>query len=391
MSTSWFDLLRRGAAAVRTNRWLSATGGRWVLNAVKAKCYSVDYMLHQAERARRQLGFPPESEYTPVHPWRLGIIEDPLQYCTSFVAACRELKVAYRMVNIFRSDWIDAIRGCDCDAFLVWPGECIAEWKKLFDERLLIVTRDLKKPLYPPYDATWLYASKERQRDWLDLHGFPHPTTWVFHQEKEALGFVSSATLPLVAKLDIGACASGVWILKDRKEAERVVRNVFRRGLRDKKGDRRARQWRHILLQEFIPNAREWRMLRIGDTYAGHEKLKAGQFHSGSGKGGWFTPPRKALELLHEVTEVGQFRSLGMDVFETPDGRLLINEMQTVFWAIDTAQMYVDGVPGRYKRIGDGFIFEEGRFCRNACCNPRVEDLLWMLEETRRRMTRTTD
>ncbi len=70
-----------------------------------------------------------------------------------------------------------------------------------------------------------------------------------------------------------------------------------------------------------------------------------------------------------------------MDVFETQDGRMLINELQSVFWAIDPAQMYVNGIPGRYKRIGDQFVFEEGRFCRNACCNARIEDLLNILRK----------
>lgn len=365
---------------MRSNRLFASLGGRWLLEVVKKKQYTVDYMLYLAKQERHKFGFPNDSEYETKHPWRIGIIEDPLQYCMSYVAACRELNVAYRMVDIFRSDWIEVVRDCGCDAFLVWPGECITEWKTAFDERLLVMAQDMHKLVYPSYSATWLYGSKQRQRDWLDIHGFSHPTTWVFYHEEEANRFLESATYPLVSKLDIGACASGVWILNRQIEAKQLVRKVFSAGLNDKKGDKRARQWQHILLQEFVPDVREWRMIRVGDTYVGHEKLKAGQFHSGSGKGGWVTPPLKALELLHKVTEAGQFRSMGMDVFETPDGRLLINELQTVFWAIDNSQMYVNGVAGRYIRENNSFIFEPGAFCRNACCNPRVEDLLRILD-----------
>ena len=130
----------------------------------------------------------------------------------------------------------------------------------------------------------------------------------------------------------------------------------------------------------------DWRMIRIGDTYLGHEKGKADQFHSGSGVVGWFAPPRTALEQLHTLTETGGFRSMAMDIFETPDGRFLVNELQTVFGARDTAQMYIDGVPGRYRRERGTFVFEAGRFCVNACCNLRVEDLLGLLNE---RATRT--
>jgi glutathione synthase/RimK-type ligase-like ATP-grasp enzyme len=195
----------------------------------------------------------------------------------------------------------------------------------------------------------------------------------------EALTFLATATYPLVFKLDIGAAASGVWIAKTRKDALAYVQTVFAKGLIGRRADARARQWRHILIQEFVPDIREWRIIRIGDTYVGHEKVAKGDFNSGSGKVGWLAPPRAALELIHAVTEAGGFRSMDMDVFQTPDGRFLINELQSVFGAFDTAQMYIDGVPGRYRRINGDYVFEEGRFCKNACCNLRIEDLLELL------------
>ena len=72
---------------------------------------------------------------------------------------------------------------------------------------------------------------------------------------------------------------------------------------------------------------------------------------------------------------------MAMDVFETSDGNLLINELQSIFGSVDTAQMYIEGIPGRYKRINGDFIFEEGRFCKNASCNLRIKDLLIILSQ----------
>ena len=133
-------------------------------------------------------------------------------------------------------------------------------------------------------------------------------------------------------------------------------------------------------MQEYLPDIREWRIIRIGDSFFGHEKGKAGEFHSGSGVVGWLAPPRAALDLVYRISEKGNFRSVAMDVFEKKTGDLMVNELQAVFGAFDTAQMYIDGIPGRYRRIENDFIFEEGRFCRNACCNLRINDLLHQLK-----------
>jgi hypothetical protein len=68
---------------------------------------------------------------------------------------------------------------------------------------------------------------------------------------------------------------------------------------------------------------------------------------------------------------------MDMDIFETEKGELLVNELQTVFGARLT-QMKVGGVPARYvyDEHADKWSVEEGDFCRNACCNLRVEYLI---------------
>ncbi len=83
------------------------------------------------------------------------------------------------------------------------------------------------------------------------------------------------------------------------------------------------------------------------------------------------------------VTEVGQFKSMAVDVFETPDGSLLINELQTVFGASTAVdQMRKDGQPGRMVRNAQGeWDFEFGDFSRNACCDERVRYALSRFEK----------
>jgi hypothetical protein len=351
---------------------------------MRRRFYSVEYILFHAYANKNSKGcVPPESDYKSAFPWTIGVIRDVFLNHEAYIVACRELKVAYKTIDLYASDWISQIERSDCHAFVAWPSECIQEWKTLYDERLRLLTADMGHTLYPPYDALWLYGSKQRQRDWLDLHGFPHPKTSVFYNLEEALSFFSEAALPVVAKVDIGASAHGVSIIRSNKQGDRLIRQAFGRGIKGSCSDPQTRQWRHILLQEYVPDVREWRIIRIGESFFGYEKGKAGEFHSGSGLAGWFDPPRAALDLVYRITEEGGFRSMAMDVFEKPDGTLLVNELQSVFGAFDTAQMYIDGVPGRYRRVDGNYVFEEGRYCSNTCCNLRIADLLEMLKTKR--------
>jgi hypothetical protein len=200
----------------------------------------------------------------------------------------------------------------------------------------------------------------------------------VFTTRAEAEAFASACELPIVFKTGFGGAAAGVRILRRRRDLRAVVRRAFGRGHVAAGHDYRDREWGRLLLQEYLPEVREWRMVRIGDSYFGHPKSRLGEFHSGSGRVEWDAPGPHLLDLLHRVTEQGQFRSMDVDLFETQDGRLLVNELQTVFGASTSVdQMRLDGIPGRMVRMETGaWQFEPGDFARNACANTRILDAL---------------
>ena len=71
-----------------------------------------------------------------------------------------------------------------------------------------------------------------------------------------------------------------------------------------------------------------------------------------------------------------------VDIFETEDGKLLVNECQTVFGcSFATTQMKINGKPARYLYKNGEWVLEYGEFCRNHMCNLRVEYLISKLKE----------
>ncbi|MDI5920857.1 hypothetical protein QLQ86_08680 [Halomonas sp. LR5S13] len=318
---------------------------------------------------------------------RLGIIKSRVQRHTHYVRACQELGLPFRVIDIAAHDWHRRVLDSGCELFFSWPDASLGPYARLQKDRCELIEKHMGKVLFPGVEEAWMYEDKIRTADWLVVQGIPCPRTWVFFDRDEARHFARECELPVVFKTRFGAASTGVRILRDRRALYRVVRCAFTRGHAPYGHDRRDREWGSLLLQEYLPNVQEWRMVRIGDSFFGHRKGRVGNFHSGSGIAEWNMPEVRHLNLLYQVTELAGFRSMDVDIFERPDGQLLVNELQTVFGAsVSIDQQRRDGVPGRMVRCSNGeWRFEAGDFARNACANERIRYVLRSLSDERGR------
>lgn len=309
---------------------------------------------------------------------KVGIIYSRIQYHKFWIAACRDLKISYRIIYLEKNNWIDQVKSSDVDLFLVWPDVGNMMAKEMQDERLRVMVEDMGKRIYPSLKEVWLYENKRVQHYWLKVNNYATPKTWVFYDINEAIEFLQGAVYPLVFKSNLGASASGVYIIKSKREAISKATIFLTHGYKMKGSKSRVRQKGSLYVQEYLRDVKEWRMVRIGDSYFGHGKDMKGQFHSGSGKANWDMPPKEAFDILYEITEKGKFTSMDVDLFEDDKGRFYVNELQTVFGnSVAKEQLKVDGVPGRMKRDSQGnFEFEAGSFCENHLCNLRLQYLL---------------
>lgn len=309
---------------------------------------------------------------------------------------CHEMRdfVEWESVDLDRSDWLSVIRRGRFDGLLAMPPGITNVYKNMYDERVNILSTVLGLPVFPSMEEISVYENKKYLSYWLQANDIPHPKTWVFYLEQEALEFVAQASVPLVAKTNVGASGRGVSILKSNAEAIEYVKNTFsgRGAVRStgpnlrKKGlamrvlrkmtnpkafMERLRHYKfegsevqrdYVIFQEFIPHSYEWRCVRIGPSFFAHKKMVKGEKASGSLIKGYENPSFGLLDFVKEVTDKRQFRSQSVDIFETADGRYLVNEMQCTFGQSDPYQMLVDGVPGRYRHLQGEWVFEPGDF-----------------------------
>lgn len=319
--------------------------------------------------------------------------------------------VDFSIINITLNGWLDEVISMDADIFIARPPGLSDQSKHLYDERLYIVNKTLKKIIYPSFDEVLVYENKKFLSYFLKSNKIPHPETHVFYSKEEAEQFCLATKYPIVAKFNIGASGSGVKILKTKEKAFEYITqsfsgkgapkrwgpnlekgNLLKRGmnyiynpneifkkLSHYKTKRNTKQIGYLIFQEFIEHGFEWRCVRIGDSFFAHKKLKVGDKASGTLLKGYETPPLEIFDFVKNITDKLNFSALAIDIFEKSNGDYLVNEMQCYFGQSDGFQMMVDGKIGRYRFNEGSWVFEEGDYAKNACYNLRIEDILQRL------------
>jgi hypothetical protein len=327
-----------------------------------------------------------------------------------WISACEKSagEIQYSIIDITRSDWLQNILKFKPDILLTKPGGLSTSFKQLYDERLMILIREMGFFCYPSLDEVLIYENKRYFSYWLQAHQIPHPETHVFYHKDEALDFIESSDLPLVGKVNIGASGSGVTLIKNRSQAREYIGRTFsgkgaarRTGPNIDKGGIIKRgfyyifhpneiaekmtiyktrsadvQRNFVIFQEYIPHDFEWRAVRIGDSFFVHKKLKMGEKASGSLLKNYDNPPESIFNFVREITDRFGFYSQAIDIFETNEGKFLVNEMQCIFGQSDPYQMMVNGKPGRYAYQNNLWIFEEGDFNSNESYDLRLKTAL---------------
>ena len=329
-----------------------------------------DHYVCQPDR-----GFGKGSDSYPT----IGIFRDFMGLHQSYIKAAEDIGVRYQIIDLISSDWLAQVKASECTLFFVWPNPFHSAWKTLYDDRITVIERELKRNVYPRLDEFWIWESKRRMAYWLEAHAVKHPKTWVLYDYDEAISFAQKVELPVVFKPDFGDCARGIKIVRKRSDAVVLAKNAFHKGFHVEGHHPNDRVWGCVIFQEFIGDAREWRLVKIGDSLFCQLKGKLGDFHSGTRLVEYENPPKKLLDFAIEICDKGNFDCMSLDILEDKIGNFYVLELQTVF-GIDAWIFYmaIDGIPGRYiitnKNGKHEYVFEKGVFCENDCCNLRIRD-----------------
>jgi hypothetical protein len=340
---------------------------------------------------------------------KVGILknEDPFDHYPWIVSCKKRKDILFKIIDFSREDWFENIESFNPDILLTKPAGKTSLFRDQYLERLSMLNEKYSFKSIPSFNEAQLYESKRYLSYWLKYRNIPHPRTWVFYTRKESFDFAKHAKFPIVAKMNIGASGDGVIILYNESELISYITKAFSVGIRSisgpklSKGKILKRIWNiiqqpkkfcnklhtykqisddkqigFVIFQEYIKHDFEWRAVRIGDSFFAHKKMKINEKASGSLLKGYENPNLKIFDFVENITSPYNFNSMAIDIFETSSGSFLVNEMQCIFGQSDSYQMLVNGKMGRYRKINNKWIFEEGDFASNQCYDLRLDFMI---------------
>lgn len=326
--------------------------------------------------------------------YKLGILTEPSGWEKHYVKACQEMNVPFEVIDIVSDQWWENLQKVKVDGYLVRAAGDNETRKQMYNEKLWFVEQYLGLPMYPSYFGNLLYENKRMQIYWMKVNKIVHPETHVFYHKEEALEFIrSNNRWPLVSKPNLGGAGEGVRFIYNQRKANIMVRKVFTRWKFFNTGLTRWKRWRkiripvmddkqfnYLLFQEFILAKCEWRIIKVGNTYFGHQKLASGGLHSGSGLVEHVDPPKELFELVRHISNLSGIRALNVDILEEVNGTYYVNEIQTYWGGRKPYQMKIGGESCRFIDKDGQWELEYGLFHHNRGCNLRVEDFLNQLQ-----------
>lgn len=343
---------------------------------VRSRLYNNEHFRKQWTKTNPFVGSDKEWEYKGNSGFTIGIVYDPAHYHKYYIAACLDLGISYKVIDILKDNWVELVNRSGCAGFMIWPHINSMVLKDILDERIFLLQKYLKQPVYPDPEALAILDNKRRVRDWLQANNFNLPQTWCFAYKAEAIEFAKNSSYPLVFKTVKGSVSRGVEIVRNRKRAMQLIEDCFGSGIHPYRMDRRNNQWDFILFQEYLEECYEKRLVRIGESYFAIEKVRGTTaFHSGSGHMRWLKQDDYLLNKTREITDAGNFRCMNVDFLIDKDGKDYVNELHALFHG---PRITDKSNQGRflYDENKKEWNFEEGNYYRNYTTNCRVLDFV---------------
>lgn len=281
---------------------------------------------------------------------------------------CKSQSIEYKLVNAYQTDIIKQLHGCD--AFM-WHHHHNEFKDVLTAKRILFALEHAGIRVFPDFKTGWHFDDKVAQKYLFEAIKAPIVPSHVFYDKETAINWANETSYPKVFKLKGGAGASNVKLVKNNKEAIKLINRGFGKGfsqfnklgyLKDslrkyKKGQvkslsmikalarlfvttdfskKQPREKGYAYFQDFIPNNDSDLRVIIVDNkaFAVKRMVREGDFRA-SGSGIIIYDKNeitiKCIEIAFDVNKFLDTQSVAFDFIWDEEGNPLIVELSYGF------------------------------------------------------------
>ena len=274
--------------------------------------------------------------------------------------------IDYIELHIDEPDFWEKVKKVDLFLFR-WAH--VEDHHQLVSTILPIIENHHRIKCFPNLDTCWHYDDKIKQCYLLKSLGYPIVDSWIFWEKEHALEWAQDANYPAVFKLKKGAGSSNVILIKNKKEAIKIINKMFDEGIissdriphtgkiKDESIENFLRYkadkyifnkirghtpttWQteknYVLFQKYLPNnSFDTRIRVIGNRASAVRRFVRKNDFRASGSGNWDLDYSKIdlkfVELALKISRELKFQSMGYDFLYDENGEPFICEISYNF------------------------------------------------------------
>lgn len=279
-----------------------------------------------------------------------------------WLSYCEKNDIDYKIVNAFDNDIIAQLKGYDA---LMWHHNHGVFKDVLTAKRILFALEHAGLKVFPSFNTGWHFDDKVAQKYLLESINAPMVPSYISYDKKESIDWAKKTSYPKVFKLKGGAGATNVKLVRNQKEAIKLINQSFSKGFAqfDRFNNLKERYYKYkkhqdtllgvakglgrlvitpsfsklqppekgyVYFQDFIPNNNhDIRVIVIGDkAFAIKRMVRENDFRA-SGSGNIIYDKSeinvKCIEIAFNISQELKAQCLAYDfIFDIDNGPLIV-------------------------------------------------------------------
>ena len=158
---------------------------------------------------------------------KIAIHNRPGYFSDRWIEYCKQNSIPFKIVNCYDNDIISQV--ADCSA-LMWHHSNYEYRDALIAKQILYSVQQKGLKVFPNFKTNWHFDDKVGQKYLLEAIDCPFVPSYAFFSKKDALKWIKETSFPKVFKLRGGSGSSNVKLVKNEKQAKKLVNKAFGRG-----------------------------------------------------------------------------------------------------------------------------------------------------------------